>query len=416
MSTRRRFVSVAAAGVTFQGGSAAIDSVTIVSALVFQLTGSSVLVGAVTAILRVGWLFPQLFVGFLAQRRASSRRFYMIGAFGRAFCIGVLTAVLFYGADWHAPWLGVAVMALWAAYAFVSGIVAVPYNDIVARAVPSEFRSRLLATRFFGGGLLALGVALFADRLLTTQPFPASYAALFAVAAGLMFLSSIVFVAMGDPPRVGSSADIPSFRAYLREGRSVFRTDRRFRLFVFSQWCGGGVLMAMPFYVVHVSALGFDLQRVAILLGAQTAGGLISNLLWGWWGDVHGKGSLLRGIALGRLLPPVAVLALTFGAIPNGVDPFVVFAGIFFILGALANGLTIAVIGYLMEVSPEALRPAYSGYFNALTAPAYLSPLIGGIIADLGGIISVFVISAMAAAAQFTFVRTIMRSSNPGSR
>lgn len=411
MNTRRRFASVATAGITFQGGSSAIDSATIVTALVFQLTGSSILVGAVTAILRIGWLFPQLFVGFLAQRGASSRRYYMIGAFGRAACIGILAMVLFLGASWSPFRLGLAVMMLWTVYAFVSGIVAVPYNDMVARAVPSDLRSRLLATRFFGGGMLALGVAAFADRLLTNYAFPVSYAAIFAVAAVLMFVSSVVFVAMGEPPQTGANSEMPSFGAYIREGRKVFQHDRRFRLFVFSQWCGGCVLMAMPFYVVHVGALGFDLQRVAILLGAQTAGGLISNLLWGWWGDILGKGSLLRGISLARMLPPVAVLAYTIGAMPSGVDTFVVFVGIFFVLGALANGLTIAVIGYLMEISPEALRPAYSGYFNALTAPAYLLPLIGGIIADFGSILAVFAISAVAAAAQFGFVGAIMKSS-----
>jgi len=69
---QRRFTHIAIAGITFQGGSAAVDSGTIMAALVFQLTGSSLAVGAVTAVLRFGWLFPQLFVGFLAERRASS--------------------------------------------------------------------------------------------------------------------------------------------------------------------------------------------------------------------------------------------------------------------------------------------------------------------------------------------------------
>ena len=72
MKKDRRFASVAVAGIMFQAGSAAVDSATIMSALVFQLTGSSVLVGAVTAILRFGWLFPQLIVGFFAQRSLMS--------------------------------------------------------------------------------------------------------------------------------------------------------------------------------------------------------------------------------------------------------------------------------------------------------------------------------------------------------
>ena len=58
---------------------------------------------------------------------------------------------------------------------------------------------------------------------------------------------------------------------------------------------------------------------------------------------------------------------------------------VFFVLGAFVNGRTIAVIGLLMEISPDDHRPAYSGYFNALTAPAFILPLVGGFaVAALG--------------------------------
>ena len=51
---RRRFIHISAAGITFQVGSAAVDSSTIRAALVYQLTGSTVAVGATTTILRMG--------------------------------------------------------------------------------------------------------------------------------------------------------------------------------------------------------------------------------------------------------------------------------------------------------------------------------------------------------------------------
>ena len=51
------------------------------------------------------------------------------------------------------------------------------------------------------------------------------------------------------------------------------------------------------------------------------------------------------------------------------------FVVVFFILGAVGNGRTIAYLGYLMEISPDDRRPAYSGYFNALVAPAALLPI-----------------------------------------
>ncbi len=77
-------------------------------------------------------------------------------------------------------------------------------------------------------------------------------------------------------------------------------------------------------------------------------------------------------------------------------------------LGALANGLTIAVIGFLMEISPEDQRPAYSGYFNALTAPAFLLPLIGGALATVAGLTVLFLISLVAAVLQSFFVHRII--------
>src|SRR5262245_53982876 len=115
----------------FQGGAAAVDTSTIVAALVYTLTsGSAFAVGAAAAIARFGWLFPQLFVAYWAQQRPRRLRFYMAGAFGRVACLLVLaglvgTAVLPAGPPTIALFF-----AVWTMYALVSGIVAVPYNDI----------------------------------------------------------------------------------------------------------------------------------------------------------------------------------------------------------------------------------------------------------------------------------------------
>jgi len=86
---------------------------------------------------------------------------------------------------------------------------------------------------------------------------------------------------------------------------------------------------------------------------------------------------------------------------------FYLFSAIFFILGALANGLTITVIGFLMAISPDHLRPAYSGYFNDITAPAFLLPLLAGVIASLFGLETVFIISTVAAVFQTVFLMHI---------
>ena len=63
-----RFWRIAGAGVLFQGGAAAIEANTILAALVFGMTGSAVAVGAASAIARYGWLCPQIFIAYAAQR------------------------------------------------------------------------------------------------------------------------------------------------------------------------------------------------------------------------------------------------------------------------------------------------------------------------------------------------------------
>ena len=88
------FWKITAAGASFQAGSAAVDSATIVASLVNHLTGSVYAVGAASAVLRLGWLLPQLVVGFLAQRVERRMPFYIVGAFGRASCLALI-AVMF---------------------------------------------------------------------------------------------------------------------------------------------------------------------------------------------------------------------------------------------------------------------------------------------------------------------------------
>ncbi len=84
---------------------------------------------------------------------------------------------------------------------------------------------------------------------------------------------------MGEPQAASDKASRSTFFQYLRDGVTVFRTDLNFRKFVYAQWCGGAVLMAMPFYVVQADSVGVSLENVALLLGAQTAGSLGSNVI-----------------------------------------------------------------------------------------------------------------------------------------
>lgn len=411
--SKRRFWRISAAGIFFQGGAAAVDTSTVVAALVHGLTNSALAVGAAASIARFGWLFPQLFVAYYAQRRARRLPFYMAGAFGRVACLAGLAGFLWLGEGAAPAAATAAFFALWTVYAFVSGIVAVPYNDIVARSIPSAHRARMLALRFFGGGVLALGVASAAHRILDALSFPAGYAAVLLLGAALLLISALSFVSSREPSAPMEAVAVPNFLDFLRRGLGTVGADRRFRLFLVAQWLGSAAAMALPFYILLANGSASD---VAVLLAAQTAGALLSNPLWGWWGDRRGKQNLLAIVAGLGALAPILALAWIASIGHWGAVALPYFAVIFALLGAVANGSTIAQLAYLMEISPDDRRPAYSGYFNALAAPAALLPLVGGVIAQAGSFAAVFAVSLAAAALQFIAVLRLRHVENEGAR
>ena len=71
-------------------------------------------------------------------------------------------------------------------------------------------------------------------------------------------------------------------------------------------------------------------------------------------------------------------------------------------------------VSYLMEISPDDQRPAYSGYFNAMVAPASLLPIVGGVIADAVSLHGVFMVAVVAGAFQYRAVRRLRRPTGDG--
>jgi hypothetical protein len=60
-----------------------------------------------------------------------------------------------------------------------------------------------------------------------------------------------------------------------------------------------------------------------------------------------------------------------------------------------------------MEISPDDRRPAYSGYFNAIVAPAALLPIAGAAIVETVSLEAVFWVSLVAAILQYLTVRRL---------
>jgi len=376
-----------------------VDAGTVLAALLTNLTGAALAVGAAESIRRYGWLVPQLFAAGYARGRRYRKPIYLFAGGGRALALAVLASVLLLLRDARPTVLLTVFFALWTTFAFVSGVAGVPYNDIVGRTIPAARRSTFLAVRFFAGGLLGVGAGMLIRAILRRSnilAFPANYALIFGLGAGVLALSTLCFALMREPPAPVEGRPI-RFRAFLGEGLQVLGTDRRFRLFLVVQWLAGVTLMAAPLYVVQARRGGLAEAEVGTLIVAQMAGQLASNPLWGLWGDRRGKLSLLKGLAVTGVVGPLLGLVM-----PRAADPRLILAGyaivFFFFLGAVAGGQIIGDLSYLMELSPDERRPEYTGYLNALVAPTRLFPLLAAGLADGVGFGPVFAVAALVTA------------------
>src|SRR5262249_54284501 len=140
------------------------------------------------------------------------------------------------------------------------------------------------------------------------------------------------------------------------------------------------------FLVVYARReLGLPLSFLGTYLIALIAARFLFGPLWAWLETRGGYRAVLQGTALARLLAPLVALVLPYVAdtalyrdhFDDNRPLAYAFAIVSIALGAALGGQIRANYGYLMDIAPEELRPAYASLANAIMAVAALSPLIG---------------------------------------
>jgi len=221
---RHNFWWAAVNGSLFEFGASFVDTGTVVATFLGRLTPGTMAVGAATAIARFGWLLPQLFAARYAQSVEYRKSIYLVGGWGRALSLAALAAVLLWWTGLaDAPGLALMLfLAIWTFFSFIAGLAGASYNDVIARTIPPEWRSRLLATRLFVGGALAAGGGLLIRSILESSPEPLlrPYGLIFGAGTIVLAASTLCFAFIREPPTPVTGRR-SSLRTFLREGIDV---------------------------------------------------------------------------------------------------------------------------------------------------------------------------------------------------
>lgn len=382
---QRNFIGGLWHGAFLALGMAFTQPTTVVAAFVADLTGSTVWVGGLSTVLTVAGALPQLFIARLVEPRSHKMPYLMLAIYLRVISWGVLAGLIYLIGDSYPTLLAWALVGLLAIFYAGGGLGGVPYTDIIGKVIPPERRGA-----FFGGkealaGPLSVGAALLARRVLVDMAYPNNYALLFGMAAISLFVASLGFWIMREPPRADADGRVPSWREY---GEQLVKSTRHLGMLIGVQLLTGFSLMVLPFYVVYArQKLDAPAGAIGWFLLAQVLGGVLANLVWARLVDRYGSRRMLTACALISTLTPLLAIALgRFGW--GGLLP-VIFLG-----GATFNGRKVGFNSALLELAPATERPTYAALNAVLILPVAFLSLVAGVLLQHWSYPTLFLIAA----------------------
>jgi MFS family permease len=349
-----------------------ISAASVLPAFVRQLTTSTLLIGFSSTVFNAGWTLPQLATARLLRDKPRKKPFLILGMPIRA-TIPVIAIALWAGLASRPSAMLVLFFSCMALFALSDGFISVPWFEILARTIPNRRRGRLMGVSQFIGGAAGIGVGALVGLILDRWSFPQNYALLFTCASAGMAVSTVALVLLREPPAEEKPDD-----AEQRSGNwlRILGTDADFRRLMVCRILVGMISLATPFYVTHAAdAMGLPESIIGSFVIAGTAGSLASSVLLGLASERIGTRFIIRFTSAISIAGPLFVLAVDVLRIGWLTQAYPI---AFVALGVTTSSWMLGFTNYMLEMSPDAIRPAYMGLGNTLMGVMALVPTVGG--------------------------------------
>lgn len=385
--TRWNFAVIAGESTCFQLGLAWADPAAVLPLFIGHLSRSTVLVGLVTFLQRLGYILPQLPMAAILGHRPRRLPFLRWGVFfGRLPFLGFVVYLWVYGVQ-RPGFVLVFMMFAYLCTALGNGVVAVPWQDIIAKSIPAFLRGRFFATMQFATALGAVAVGFVVRWMLGPDgpDFPRDYTILFTLVAVFFSLSTLGCGITREPIR--PVLDQPqSLRELLAGAKPLLRHRAEFRGLALISLFGSGMSFTTPFYIVYATReLGVPPQLAGIYIWAAVLGGAVFSLIWGHLNDRRGPLTVIRGGCVFVILAPLlalgipAVCRLATPVVPSALAAIPYAYSLVFLIGGSTNGaFWMGNTNYLFELADHPDRPRYIALLSLLSAPGALFPLLIG--------------------------------------
>jgi MFS family permease len=399
----------------FISSSAFWEPGTVLPSYLSGLTASPVLLGLGPALKNAGWMVPQLIVAGLVEGRSRTKGLVVAaGAVGRVAFILMPLLML---SDVPAAAKVWAFLGLYTVFCFAEGVTAVPWTEILGRAVPPRLRGRLLGNMQSMAGLAALGAGVVVRSLLAAPglAYPRNYAMLFGMASVLLLGSWLMMAAIREPEldapvetaRAQAAGDRrrPRLIENLRSIPRRMRGNPVFRRLLLTRLLCATPNLALPFYVLYgKQVLGLPPVWVGNSVTAQMLGSVLGGLVWARVSYRWGFRPLIRAACVSGLLVPTWTLLAAAAHAAPGLAPLapLLFLLTYFTIGAYFTSVWVGFTNYLIEIVPVGQRPVYIGILSTVVGPLAFLSAVGGALVTAFGFIPTFALAAAGGLAAMT--------------
>jgi MFS family permease len=384
-------------GTLFWFGASFFATRTIAPLFLSYLTDNTLVFGILATIASTGWLLPQMFTANWVQQRPIKKYLPVnIGLFTERLPIILLPLAAWAALKSHTLAIFLFIFLL-AWHILGAGVIAVGWQDMLAKIFPVEKRGRFFGTANFSGNATGILGASAAAWVLEYFDFPYNFMVLFGIAGVFIFLSWIS-LAMTREPAVPPKKERLTNKLYWRSLPQIIRTDENFRRFLYSQivLTAGG--MGMGFFTIYaLRQWSISDGMVGLFTTSLMVGTALSNLIFGWMADKFGHKLVIELSTLALMLSSAIALLS-----PTPEYFYLVFA----LQGVYTAGIILSGIMIVFEFCEEDIRPTYIGLTNSsIGIFAGITPMIGGWLADTAGFAWLFGVSALFSILSFILLR-----------
>ncbi len=369
---------------------------TVLPVFVKKLSGSDIAVGMIQVIWLVGFNFPQIFVSNHVRKLGYKKPWMLKTALIQRIpwlILGLLTYFFIERVGTNAALLIILFGLTLAAF---GGSINLPgWFDLVSKITPVQLRGRLFAYRTVVGAALGIAGGWIVSVILDEIKYPENFSLLFLIAFIVMMIS-YTFLTFLKEEQPNLPLKTFTYKEFVKKLGVIIRNEKNFRNFIVSDSLLMLAYMSNAFLAVNaIEKFNLSDAYAGYFTVVMMISTVIGSLYFGYLADKKGHKLNLIWTSIFTFIACLAAM----------MSPVVELYLICFAASALTISLSqVSRLTIIAEICKEDDRPIYISLTNMITAPFVLSGLFGGWLASSFGYDSVFIVSALFAAAAFVWL------------